>query len=95
MAQKWAQLDVENRFGGTPDPEPKEQVRRAMTPEVGCDFFDLLREEYTDDETVELTMWICCVTGSQMFGAILQLEEASPRDQALLAAVASSRASAS
>ena len=40
-------------------------------------------------------MWICCVTGSQMFGAILQLEEASPRDQAMLAAVASSRASAS
>ena len=60
---------------------------------------DLLRDKFTDDEIVELTVWIYCVTGGQMFGAILQPEETSPRAQAMfragLAAVARAQDSAS
>ena len=38
LAQKWRELDDEQRSGGTLDQELKEQVRRAMAPAVGCEF---------------------------------------------------------
>jgi len=41
--------------------------------------FDVLREEFTEDEIVELVAWITLVSISgQMFGAVLGLEAASP-----------------
>ena len=43
--------------------------------------FAVLREEFTDEEIVELVAWITLVSISgQMFGAVLGLEAASPEE---------------
>jgi alkylhydroperoxidase family enzyme len=43
--------------------------------------FDVLREEFTEDEIVELVAWICLVSISgQMFGAVMGLEPAPPEE---------------
>jgi alkylhydroperoxidase family enzyme len=45
--------------------------------------FDVLREEFSEDEIVELVAWICLVSiAGQMFGAVLGLEAASPEEAA-------------
>jgi alkylhydroperoxidase family enzyme len=45
--------------------------------------FDVLREEFDEDEIVELVAWICLVSiAGQMFGAVLGLEPASPQEAA-------------
>jgi alkylhydroperoxidase family enzyme len=38
VAEGWKSLDAELRFGGSLDPELKEQVRRSMAPGLGCEF---------------------------------------------------------
>jgi len=38
VAARWQALDKELRFGGSLNPDLKEQVRRSMAPEVGCEF---------------------------------------------------------
>jgi alkylhydroperoxidase family enzyme len=118
VAAGWKSLDAELRFGGTLDPELKEQVRRSMAPGLGCEFcatlggppaegldpkvslgiayaqriiqdhrdldeglFAVLREEFTESEIVELTIWICFMTAGQMFGAIMDVGTASDDDQ--------------
>lgn len=120
VAEKWRELDDEQRTGGTLGQDLKEQVRRAMAPGVGCEFcrtlggapradvdartslaiayalqiveahreiddsfFEVLREDFTDGEIVELTMWICCAVAGQMFGAVMQIPEAEPEDRAM------------
>jgi alkylhydroperoxidase family enzyme len=120
LAQKWRELDDEQRTGGTLGQELKEQVRRAMAPAVGCEFcrtlgggprsdidartslaiayamqivdahqeiddsfFGVLREDFSEGEIVELTMWICCVAAGQMFGAVMQIGEADAHDKAM------------
>jgi len=41
--------------------------------------FDVLREEFSDDEIVELVAYICLVSvAGQMFGAVMGLEPAAP-----------------
>jgi alkylhydroperoxidase family enzyme len=43
--------------------------------------FDLLREEFSEEEIVELLAWTCIVViGGQKFGAALGLEPASPEE---------------
>lgn len=43
--------------------------------------FEVLREDFSDDEILELLCWICLVViGGQMLGNTLGLEEASPED---------------
>jgi alkylhydroperoxidase family enzyme len=45
--------------------------------------FDVLREEFTEEEIVELVAYICFVSiGGQMFGAVMGLEAASPEEAA-------------
>jgi alkylhydroperoxidase family enzyme len=45
--------------------------------------FDVLREEFSEEEIVELVAWITLVSISgQMFGAVMGLEAASPEEAA-------------
>jgi alkylhydroperoxidase family enzyme len=45
--------------------------------------FDVLREEFTEEEIVELVAFICFVAiGGQLFGATLKLEAAAPEEAA-------------
>ena len=39
--------------------------------------FDVLREEFTDVEIVELVTWLCFKYGSNMFGSLMQLSPAT------------------
>lgn len=52
--------------------------------------FDLLREEFTEDEIVELVAFVCLVgIAGQMFGAVMKLEAADPAEAAEYQAVIS------
>lgn len=45
--------------------------------------FDVLREEFSEDEIVELVAYICLVSiAGQMFGAVMKLEPAAPDEAA-------------
>jgi alkylhydroperoxidase family enzyme len=45
--------------------------------------FDVLREDFDDDEILELVAWICLVAiPGQLFGAVMKLEAASPEEAA-------------
>ena len=45
--------------------------------------FDVLREEFTEPEIVELVAFICLISISgQMFGAVMGLEASSPEEAA-------------
>lgn len=39
--------------------------------------FDVMREEFTDEEIVELVSWVCFSYGSNMFGALMNLAPAT------------------
>lgn len=50
---------------------------------ISDSLFDTLREEFTDEEIVELAAWTCIVViGGQKFGAALGLEPAHPDEAA-------------
>jgi alkylhydroperoxidase family enzyme len=54
--------------------------------------FDVLREEFTEDEIVELVAFICFVAiAGQLFGATMKLEPASAEEAAAYQAVVGSR----
>ncbi|MCE3550446.1 carboxymuconolactone decarboxylase family protein [Pseudonocardia sp. RS11V-5] len=54
--------------------------------------FDVLREEFTEDEIVELVAFVCLVgVAGQMFGAVMGLEAADPDEAAAYQAVISGR----
>lgn len=40
--------------------------------------FDVLREEFSDEQILELCAWLCFKYGSNMLGSILRLEPATP-----------------
>jgi alkylhydroperoxidase family enzyme len=43
--------------------------------------FDVLREEFSDDEIVELVAWICLVViAGQTFGAVMKVDAATPEE---------------
>ncbi len=45
--------------------------------------FNVLREDFDDDEILELVCWICLVAiPGQLFGAVMKLEAASPDEAA-------------
>jgi alkylhydroperoxidase family enzyme len=51
--------------------------------EITDEQFDVLREEFDEDEIVELVAYICLVSiAGQMFGAVMALEEAEPDEAA-------------
>ncbi|WP_433505241.1 carboxymuconolactone decarboxylase family protein [Pseudonocardia halophobica] len=54
--------------------------------------FDVLREEFTEDEIVELVAFVCLVgVAGQMFGAVMGLEAADPAEAAEYQRVISGR----
>lgn len=72
---------------GTPrdeHPDAREALATAFAEMVEKDHrdidestFDVLREEFTEVEIVELVAWICFKYGSNMFGALMQLAPAT------------------
>lgn len=86
---------------GTPRTEytdQREAVATAFAQLVATDpagisdgQFNVLREEFTDEEIVELVAYICFISiGGQMFGAVMGLEAADPDEaDAYQAALAS------
>jgi len=72
---------------GTPSdahPDAKEALAVAFAElvekdhrEVDASAFDALREEFSDEQIVELVSWICFKYGSNMFGALMRLAPAS------------------
>ncbi len=72
---------------GTPHdahPDPREAVAVAFAGLLAEDYrqidasaFAMLREEFGDREIVELVSWLCFKYGSNMFGALMELQPAS------------------
>jgi len=76
---------------GRPDrAEARTSLAVAFAEQVADDpaaiddsMFDVLREDFSDDEIVELVAWICIVAiGGQLFGAVMGLEAADPEEAA-------------
>lgn len=75
---------------GTPrdeHPNAREALAVAFAEMVANDHqqiddsaFDVLREEFTDEEIVELVSWICFKLGSNIFGALMKLVPATPTE---------------
>lgn len=75
---------------GTPrdeHPTAKEALAVAFAELVATDHhqiddstFEVLREEFTDAEIVELVSWICFKLGSNIFGALMKLNPATPAE---------------
>jgi alkylhydroperoxidase family enzyme len=75
---------------GTPrdeHPDPKEALAVAFAELIGSDHhqvddstFEVLREEFTDEEIVELTAWVCFKLGSNIFGALMKLAPATAEE---------------
>jgi alkylhydroperoxidase family enzyme len=40
---------------------------------IGDEHFEVLREEFTDEEIIELVSWLCFKLGSNVFGALMHL----------------------
>jgi alkylhydroperoxidase family enzyme len=72
---------------GTPRPEhsdPKEALAVAFAEMLATDHrqidegtFEVLRQEFTDAEIVELVSWLCFKYGSNMLGALMKLAPAT------------------
>lgn len=43
--------------------------------------FEVLREDFTDEEILELTAWICFKLGANVLGAALKLEPSNPEQR--------------
>ena len=75
---------------GTPrhdHPDAREALAVAFAEMVANDHhqiddstFDVLREEFSDEEIVELVSWICFKLGSNIFGALMKLAPATPAE---------------
>jgi alkylhydroperoxidase family enzyme len=64
------------------DPKEALAVAFAELVEQGADaiddtMFDVLREEFSEEEIVELVAWICFKYGSNLFGALMKLVPAT------------------
>lgn len=66
-------------------PDSKEALAVAFAELVANDHhevtdstFAVLREEFSDEEIVELVSWTCFKLGSNIFGALMRLEPATP-----------------
>lgn len=65
-------------------PDPREAVAVAFAELLASDYrqidestFAMLREEFDEREIVELVSWLCFKYGSNMFGALMDLQPAS------------------
>jgi alkylhydroperoxidase family enzyme len=76
-------------LGGPPAEEVDQKVAVAVAyaqaliadhRELDDSMFDVLREEFTEAEIVELTVWICFMTAGQMFGSIMDVGPATDSD---------------
>ncbi|WP_111768726.1 carboxymuconolactone decarboxylase family protein [Nakamurella deserti] len=75
---------------GTPrdeHPDAREALAVAFAELVATDHhqiddstFAVLREEFSDEEIVELVSWICFKLGSNIFGALMKLAPATPAE---------------
>lgn len=75
---------------GTPHdehPDAREAVAVAFAEMVATDHhqiddstFEVLREEFSEAEIVELAAWICFKLGSNIFGALMKLNPATPAE---------------
>jgi alkylhydroperoxidase family enzyme len=81
---------------GTPEPaDRRESLAVAFAKMIAEDpagisdaQFDVLREEFTEEEIVELVAFVCFVgIAGQMFGAVMGLEAADPEEAAAYQAV--------
>ena len=73
------------QVGGKPNeqhPDPKESLAMAFTDlflrdhlAIDDDAFSVLKEEFSDAQISELLAFICFVSASQRFSAVLQLEK--------------------
>lgn len=120
VLRQWFALDEQLRFGGTLEPELKEEVRRVLAGGIGCTYcaslgqpdaanqdartalavafaevvwehsrslesvddavFDVLAEEFTTEQIVELTCWVLFLFAAQGFGALMRLPAATDRE---------------
>jgi alkylhydroperoxidase family enzyme len=72
---------------GVPRPDhidPRESLAVALADQIAHDHkqidgstFEALREEFSDEEIVELLSWLCFKLGSNIFGALMQLSPAN------------------
>jgi alkylhydroperoxidase family enzyme len=86
---------------GTPreeHPHPREALAVAFAELIANDhhqidenMFAVLREEFSEDEIVELLAWICFKLGSNIFGALMKLAPATPDQVEGYAAFAADR----
>ncbi len=74
-----------NSFGVNSDDNVsrQEQLARDFAVQIATDYrsvdqatFDALSEEFTNEQIVELTAWLCFKFGANVLGAITQLEPA-------------------
>jgi alkylhydroperoxidase family enzyme len=48
---------------------------------IGPGHFEVLREEFTEEQIVELCTWVCFKIGSNMLGAVVGLEPSTEQDR--------------
>jgi alkylhydroperoxidase family enzyme len=61
---------------------------------IGAPMFETLREEFSDEEIVELCAWVCFKIGSNMLGAILGLDPSTEEQRREYEAMLADRAAA-
>ena len=69
--------------GSHPDPKVSLAIAFAQLVlqsrgAIDDSMFNVLKEEFSDEELAELCAFICFTTASQMFGALLRLEAEKP-----------------
>ena len=77
---------------GEPRPDhmdARESLAVALADQIAHDHkqidaatFEALREEFSDEEIVELMSWLCFKLGSNIFGALMQLSPATEQEVA-------------
>jgi alkylhydroperoxidase family enzyme len=77
--------------GGKPSDghaDPKLALAVAVANQIATDYtqiddstFEALREEFSNDQIVELLAWLCFKFGSNLLGALVKLEPATEVDQ--------------
>ena len=79
-------------------PNQREALAVALAELIASDHhqvdentFAVLREEFSEDEIVELLAWICFKLGSNIFGALMKLAPATPDQVEGYAAFAADR----
>jgi alkylhydroperoxidase family enzyme len=77
--------------GGKPSEshtDPKTSLAVAVANQIATDYtqiddstFEALRAEFSNDEIVELLAWLCFKYGSNLLGALIKLDPATPQEK--------------